>query len=131
MKPQIITTGSGEELVVLTRPEYDALLARAGHEDAEDRMMVRMTEAHRSARAADEVEYAPRWLTDGLLDGKSPILAAREQAGLSQIALAESVGLVVSEIEDLEAEQTAGSPDLIRRIAAATGVDAGWLGLDD
>jgi hypothetical protein len=34
--PQIIRTPSGEELVVLPRAEYEALLDRAGHEaDAE------------------------------------------------------------------------------------------------
>jgi PHD/YefM family antitoxin component YafN of YafNO toxin-antitoxin module len=33
---QIITTESGEELVVLTRREYDALMARLGDEEAED-----------------------------------------------------------------------------------------------
>jgi hypothetical protein len=36
--PQIIRTPSGEELVVLPRAEYEALLARANHkaEDADD-----------------------------------------------------------------------------------------------
>jgi PHD/YefM family antitoxin component YafN of YafNO toxin-antitoxin module len=36
--PQIIRTPGGEELVVLPRAEYEALLARADHEaeDAED-----------------------------------------------------------------------------------------------
>ncbi len=38
MKPQIITTDAGEELVILSRREYDSLLARLGYEEAEDRM---------------------------------------------------------------------------------------------
>lgn len=38
MTIQTIKTASGEELVVLSRREYDALLAQLGDEDAEDRM---------------------------------------------------------------------------------------------
>jgi PHD/YefM family antitoxin component YafN of YafNO toxin-antitoxin module len=36
---QIIKTESGEELVVLPRREYDALMARLGDEEAEDRIL--------------------------------------------------------------------------------------------
>jgi hypothetical protein len=36
---QIITTESGEELVILTRREYDRLLARLGDDEAEDRVL--------------------------------------------------------------------------------------------
>jgi hypothetical protein len=35
-KLQVITTDSGEELVVLSRRDYDALRARAGDAEAED-----------------------------------------------------------------------------------------------
>jgi hypothetical protein len=38
MTVQTLTTQSGEELVVLSRRDYDALLARSGDEEAEDRM---------------------------------------------------------------------------------------------
>ena len=35
MTVQTLTTESGDELVVLSRRDYDALLARRGDEDAE------------------------------------------------------------------------------------------------
>ncbi len=38
MPVQTLTSPSGDELVVLGRRDYDALLARLGDEDAEDRM---------------------------------------------------------------------------------------------
>ena len=44
MKPQFLTTENGEELVVLSRRDYDSLLAQLGDEDAEDRMTVRIAE---------------------------------------------------------------------------------------
>ena len=41
-KPQFIRTEAGEEFVVLSRRDYDAMRARLGDEDAEDRMTARM-----------------------------------------------------------------------------------------
>ena len=59
MKPQIITTDSGEELVVLSRREYDALLAQLGDEEAEDRMtMLLADEARQRIARGDETLIA-------------------------------------------------------------------------
>ena len=44
MKPQFLKTDAGEELVVLSRRDYDSLLARLGDEEAEDRMTVRIAD---------------------------------------------------------------------------------------
>jgi len=44
MEPHFITTEGGEELVILSRREYDALLASLGDEEAEDRMTVLFAE---------------------------------------------------------------------------------------
>ena len=63
MSVQSIVTEGGEELVILSRRAYDALLARAGDEDAEDRMTARLAEEHLTARAAGTVAFAPDWLT--------------------------------------------------------------------
>ena len=43
MTVQTLTTESGDELVVLSRRDYDTLLARRGDEDAEDRMTLILT----------------------------------------------------------------------------------------
>ena len=48
MGVQVIQTASGEELVVLTRRDYIALLARAGDEDAEDAMTIIIAEERRN-----------------------------------------------------------------------------------
>lgn len=50
-KTQIINTEQGEELVVLTRREYDAMRARLGDEAAEDAMSVRIFEERAGAVA--------------------------------------------------------------------------------
>jgi hypothetical protein len=54
MKPHIITTDSGEELVVLTRREYDSLLAQLGDEEAEDRMTMLLADEARQRIASGE-----------------------------------------------------------------------------
>ncbi len=59
MRPQFLQTETGEELVVLTRREYDSLLARLGDEDAEDRMSVRLIEEVGARLASGEEELVP------------------------------------------------------------------------
>ncbi len=56
--PQIIRSPSGEELVVLSRAEYEVLLARADHvdEDADD---VALYDARKAELAAGGVVFPP------------------------------------------------------------------------
>jgi hypothetical protein len=59
MEPQFLRTESGEELVVLSRRDYDSLLARLGDEEAEDRMTVLLVEEVRRRIEAGEEELVP------------------------------------------------------------------------
>ena len=59
MKPTFITTDGGEELVVLSRREYDSLLARLGDEEAEDRMTMRIADEVRQRIDSGEEELLP------------------------------------------------------------------------
>jgi hypothetical protein len=54
MKLQILRTDQGEELVVLSRRDYDILLARLGDEEAEDRMTLKLAGDVRREIAAGE-----------------------------------------------------------------------------
>ena len=56
--PQIIRTPGGEELVVLPRGEYEALLERADHE-AEDADDVAIYDARKAELAAGSVVLPP------------------------------------------------------------------------
>jgi phage baseplate assembly protein W len=56
MPIQIIKTPLGEELVVLSRREYDSLRARLGDEEAEDSMTLVLAAEARSALAAPEAK---------------------------------------------------------------------------
>lgn len=112
MAAQIIVTAGGEELVVLPRRKYDALLARLGDEEAEDRMARRLVD-----EAAGEPRL-PAWLGEAIARGEAPIKAARKRAGLTQMALAARAGIGQGYLSDLERGAKRGPDDLIARIAA-------------
>jgi hypothetical protein len=58
MTVQILTTESGNELVVLSRRDYDAPRARCGDEDAEDRMTLILTAEARAEEPLPEAVSA-------------------------------------------------------------------------
>src|SRR3712207_4623034 len=94
MKHQIITTESGEELVVLTRRDFDALRARAGDEDAEDIMTERIITEARQALAEGRETLLPGEFVDAVMKGRGfPFRGLREHAGLTQAKVAERAGI--------------------------------------
>lgn len=127
MSVQSIVTEGGEELVILSRRTYDALLARAGDDDAEDRMTARLAEEHLAARAAGTVAFTPDWLTAAVLAGESPLIGARRHAGLDLAGLSAKVGITTDVLAAMEQGRHAGAPAVIEAIARACGVDAALL----
>lgn len=126
MNPQIIKSPSGEELVVLTRAEYDSLVAAAEpyDEDADDAAIFdeRMAEleAGRDARLPPEVSAA-------MLRGDSLLKALRNWRDMTQMQLAFKTGLGQGYISDLEAGRRKGTQETLTLIAEHLGVDENWL----
>lgn len=128
MPAQIITTEGGEEIVILSRLAYDALLARAGDEAAEQRMTARMAEDHIAAKAAGRAEMLPDWLSAAIIDGVNPIKAGRLTVGLTQAALARAAGLSQAYLSDLESGRRLGTVESVRKLAPFIGCDnPDWL----
>ena len=119
-KPQIIKTESGEELVVLSRREYDAIRARAGDEDAEDAMSARLLRE----RAGDVAIPLAVW--DEIDAAPSPLRPLRLWRGLTQAELAAKAGLSQAYLSEVETGKKVGDVATLRAIATALGV-----GLDD
>lgn len=71
MGVQFLKTDTGDELVVLSRRDYDALLARAGDEDAEDRMTLIL------AAEARAEQPLPEPVSAAILRGDSILKALR------------------------------------------------------
>jgi DNA-binding XRE family transcriptional regulator len=112
-KPQIIKTDAGEDLIVLTQREYDAMRARAGDEEAEDAMTARII-----AETADGVSL-PLEMWDKIDAARSPIGPLRRWRELTQCVLAEAAGISQSYLSDLEAGKRKGDVDTLRKLAAA------------
>lgn len=74
-KPQIIRTG-GEDFVVITRSDYEALLARAGDEASEDAMTARIVKSTGAKIARGEDVVLPAAVRDAIERGSATSLKA-------------------------------------------------------
>lgn len=120
-KSQIIHT-DGEDLVVLSRSDYQSLIARAGDVAGEDAMTARIVEATdaKIARGEDVALPGAVWAT--IESGEHPIRAIRKYRGLTQIEVAQRAGLRQGYVADIEAGKKTGSAASLKAIAAALGV---------
>src|SRR5690606_2428109 len=84
---QTITTPAGEEMVVMPRAEYEALVA-ASEEAFEDGADVAAYTAALAAASPEEI--LPADITAAILQGKGRVRAFREWRGLNQHELAEA-----------------------------------------
>lgn len=116
---QIIKTPSGDELVVLPRAEYDALV-RAAEDAAEDAADIAMYDR----RKADAVGAAalPAPVSDAILAGDSVIKAWRKYRKMSQSDLAAATGLAQGFISDLESGRRSVTPATAEKLAQALDV---------
>lgn len=128
--PQSIKTESGEELVVLTRQDYDALIARANDAadgDDEDDDDVALYDARKAAMAKSGETPLPDAVNTALMRGDSLLRALRRWRGLSQTAVAKQTGLGQGYLSDLESRRRTGTQETLAALAAALGVPGRWL----
>ncbi|MGQ0484986.1 MAG: helix-turn-helix domain-containing protein [Hyphomicrobiales bacterium] len=119
---QILRTEDGDELIVLSRRDYDALLARAGDEDAEDRMtLIVAAEARAEAPLPESVSAA-------IFAGDSCLKALRSWRGLTQAELAKRSGINQGYISEIENRSKTGTAETLSKLAEVLDVPAGWLG---
>jgi len=125
-EPQIIRSSSGDELVVLPRADYEALLARA-EAAAEDEDDIAIYDARKAALAAGLDSLLPPAVSAAVLQGSSLLRAIRLWRGRSQANLAERTGLAQGYLSDLENRRRAGSAETFEKLALALDVPAAWL----
>lgn len=129
MTPQFITTDSGEELVLLSRRDYDAMLARLGDEEAEDRMTERLV-----AEARERISLGTEGLVHAGEDGRPPrpespetfgqkVRRLRKEQGRSQQELAAMVEITQGYLSDIEADRKSPTYQVMFRLRAALGMD--------
>ena len=118
---QKLVTDTGEELIVLSRRDYDALLARAGDEDAEDRMTLVLAAEARSD------EPLPEAVSRAILNGENLLKALRIWRGVTQSDLAHRVGINQGYLSELENRSKTGTPNTLAKLAEGLNVPKGWL----
>ena len=125
--PQTIHSPSGDELVVLTRAEYDALssAAAATLEEADD---IAIFDARVADLTAGRDARLPPEVTTAMLRGNSLLRALRRWKGMKQLDLALGAKLVQGYVSDLESGRKGGTPKTLRALARALDVDPAWLG---
>ncbi len=124
-EPQIIRTAGGEELVVLPRAEYEALLVRADYE-AEDAEDVAVYDARKAELSAGGV-VLPIEITAAILRGESRLKAIRNWRNETQLHLNFKTGIGQGYLSDLENGRRAGTPETIAKLAQALNVPVEWL----
>ena len=128
MKPHLIKTDLGEELVILTNREYLALRARAGDDEAEDEMSALIAiERQRDLDEGRDV-VLPGWFCDAAAKGDGSVLRGlRKERSLSQAQLAEKAGITQGYYSDVERGGAVPTVDVLDRISAALSLDPRWM----
>ena len=105
-------TPNGEDMIVLSKSDYEALLERA--ELAEDTAAV---DAYRRKVETGEEEAIPEEFADRLIDGENPIRVYRELRGLSARELAEKTGISAAFLSEIENGKKEGGVATLKKIA--------------
>jgi len=125
--PQIIRTPSGEELVVLPRAEYEALVERADADhEAEDAADVAIYDTRKAELAAGAVVLPPE-VSAAILRGESRLKAIRNWRDETQQHLSFKTGLAQGYLSDLECGRRTGTPETTAKLAEALNVPVEWL----
>jgi len=110
-------TPAGEDIVILSRAEYDRLIS-AGEDAADARVASAALERVHSGAEA----LIPDEDMDAFLAAPTPLAFWRKKRGLSQAALAAAAGVSQGYVSEIEAGKKTGDVATLRRFATALGL---------
>jgi ribosome-binding protein aMBF1 (putative translation factor) len=125
-EPQIIRTPAGEELVVLTRQEYDNLV-NALAEAEEELADIATADQCKAEIAAKPTPYLPAEVTPLLFKYNNLVAAFRHWRGRSLADLAEAAAIEAATLARIEAREQVVTPEQATRLAAALHIPASWI----
>jgi ribosome-binding protein aMBF1 (putative translation factor) len=109
--PVMTKSPKGDDIVILSRKEYDRLLV-AANEDASDSAVAKKAIA-RNEEVLSEAEM------DELLAAKTPLAFWRRKRGLTQIDLAKAAKIAQGFLSEIESGLKTGDVAVLLRIAVA------------
>ena len=121
--PVMTKTPNGEDIVILSRQEYDDLT-----EDNADRAMLL---AAMERREAGTEEYLTSEEVDEFLAAKTPLAFWRKKRGLTQAALAAQTGVAEELLSEIEEGETVGDIATLQAIATSLSLTLDELTLDE
>ncbi|MBV9566891.1 MAG: helix-turn-helix transcriptional regulator [Hyphomicrobiales bacterium] len=123
---KFITTPAGEELVILSRADYDALCSGAG-DDIEDAADAALYAERKAALEAGLDEKLPPEVSAAMLRGDTLLRAIRRWRGMTQLEIAYRTDLAQGYISDIETGRKSGTPETLAALARALKIDKAWL----
>ncbi len=117
MNTQIITSPTGDRLVVIPEAEYEALVDALT--ETADLAAIRQFEER---LAAGDEELLPEEMVDRILGGENLIRVWREHRGLTVKRLAERAGIAPAYLSQIETGKRDGTLSTIKKIADALDV---------
>ena len=123
-KALTVKTASGEEMVVIPRAEYEALLAAARDEDDDD---IALYDARKAALAESKDGILPEEVSALMLRGASRLGALRRWRGVTQSSLAAKTGVAQGYLSDIERRKRSGTPETLAKLAKILKVPKAWL----
>jgi hypothetical protein len=124
--PQFIRTPQGEELVVLAKADYEALVSAAEMAD-EDDSDVAIYDQRKADLAEGRDERLPYEISAFLVRGDTRLKAIRKWRRLPQGLLAARAQIGQGYLSELERGIKRGGPDTLQSLAGVLDVPADWL----
>ncbi|ESZ35405.1 MULTISPECIES: helix-turn-helix transcriptional regulator [unclassified Mesorhizobium] len=122
--PQIIRTSTGEELVVIPKADYEALL-HAAEEAREDAADVAIYDERKAEFKTEKP--LPAEVTMDVLRGSSRLKALRNWRKLTQAELADAIGVSQGFLSDLESNRRKPSVQTTTVLSKALDVPSEWI----
>lgn len=126
MTAQLIRTEHGEDLVILPKSEYEALLAKAS-DAAEDEADCALFDERMAELDAGAAIKLPEAVSAVMLRGANILTATRKWKKISQSKLAGSAGIAQGYLADLESGRRAGTPETLGKLAELLSVPPAWF----
>ena len=127
IRPQMIRSPSGDELVVLTRAEFN-VLSQAAAEAMEEADDIAVFDARTAELGAARNAKLPPMVTASMLRGHSLLRALRGWKRMTQEEVARRAKLAQGYVSDLENGRKKATKSTLRAIAKALEVAPAWLG---
>jgi DNA-binding XRE family transcriptional regulator len=126
MTPQIIKTPAGDDMIVIPKAEYDALVQAANASTAEATEDTADAAIYLARKAAGG-EPLPAEISASILRGEKTRAAIRKWRNMTQIELAEAVGISQGALSDIESGRRQPSQAVAEKMAQALDVPTRWI----